>query len=130
MLSPKSTIRGCSRVDAWAGAAARLLLLGGAVDSAATAAIVILSADGGARRALGLWEILGQNGEIQEKIHELTLFYYIMHDEPSRALSSEICMYFALSTSCICLYFGGAMSKIQTQYFPQPYLVCGRGTGE
>ena len=34
---------------------------------------------------IGLWETLGQNGEIQEKIHELTLFYYIMHDEPSRA---------------------------------------------
>ena len=45
-----------------------------------------------------------------------------MHDEPSRALSSEIFLYFALSTSCICLYFGGAMSKIQTQYFPQPYM--------
>ena len=36
-------------------------------------------------RRLGLWEIQGQNGEIQEKIHELTLFYYVMHDEPSRA---------------------------------------------
>ena len=34
---------------------------------------------------LGFWELLGQTG----KIHELTLFYYIMHDEPSRALSSE-----------------------------------------
>ena len=32
-----------------------------------------------------MWEIQGQNGEIQEKIHELTLFYYVMHDEPSRA---------------------------------------------
>ena len=71
---------------------------------------------------LGLWEILGQNGEIQEKIHELTLFYYIMHDEPSRALSSEIFLYFALSTSCICLYFRGAMYKIQTSISHNPIL--------